>query len=59
MEGGDVYILQHIIHNGDEENAMKILRACRGAMGGSSRLVLSERLIAPRAAFQRVKRPTS
>jgi hypothetical protein len=53
--GGDLYLLQHIIHNWDDDDAVRILRACRDATSESSRIVLSERLIAPGNALQPVK----
>lgn len=33
-EGGDAYFMQHIIHDWDDEPALKILRNCRGALEG-------------------------
>jgi hypothetical protein len=53
--GGDVYLLQHIIHNWDDDHAVKIVRACRAGMAGSSTILLSERLITPGNAFDRIK----
>jgi hypothetical protein len=54
-QGGDVYLLQHIIHNWDDDHAISILRACRAGMADSSRILVSERLITPGNAFERVK----
>jgi hypothetical protein len=44
--GGDLYILRRILHNWDDDHAVAILRRCREAMTGSSRLLLVE-LAAP------------
>lgn len=47
-EGGDCYLLKYILHDWDDEHAVKILRNCRKAMpktGG--RLLIVELIIAP------------
>ncbi len=46
-EGGDVYILQHVIHDWDDEHATKILRNCYQAMSPGKRLLLVEMVIPP------------
>ena len=38
--GGDAYYMQHIIHDWDDEPALKILANCRQAMGGRRDAVL-------------------
>ena len=38
--GGDMYLLKNVIHNWDDDWSMTILRACRTAMSGDSRLLL-------------------
>jgi hypothetical protein len=43
-EGGDAYVLKAIIHDWDDEQSAKILRACRRAVHGGSLLVV-ERII--------------
>ena len=48
--GGDVYVLSRIIHDWDDAQATAILRTCRGAMGPDARLLLVERVLAPRNA---------
>ena len=53
--GGDVYFLQHIIHNWDDDAAVRILGVCRRATGESSKVVLSERPITLGNAFQPAK----
>jgi hypothetical protein len=45
--GGDVYLLRHIIHDWDDEKAIRILRNCRQAMDVSARLLLVESVIRP------------
>jgi hypothetical protein len=40
--GGDLYVLSNIIHDWDDEAAVRILRRCRAAMTASSRLLLVE-----------------
>jgi hypothetical protein len=43
-EGGDAYILKHVIHDWNDEQATAILRNCRKAMGTKSRLLIAEGL---------------
>jgi hypothetical protein len=45
--GGDVYILQHVIHDWDDEHATKILRNCHQAMLPGRKLLLVEMVIPP------------
>jgi hypothetical protein len=44
-KGGEVYILQHVIHDWDDEHATKILRNCQQAMPPGSKLLLVEMVI--------------
>jgi O-methyltransferase domain/Dimerisation domain len=46
-EGGDAYMLSHIIHDWDEASCIKILTNCRRAMKATSRLLLVEMVIPP------------
>jgi hypothetical protein len=46
-EGGDAYVLSHIIHDWDEASCLKILTACRRAMKSSARLLVVEMVIPP------------
>ncbi|BAY22171.1 hydroxyneurosporene-O-methyltransferase [Calothrix sp. NIES-2100] len=46
-EGGDAYLLKHIIHDWDEEKATTILKNCHQAMPQHSKLLLFEIVIAP------------
>ncbi len=41
-EGGDAYVLSNIVHDWDDERALKILRNCRAAMAPGSRVLLLE-----------------
>jgi hypothetical protein len=45
--GGDVYVLRRIIHDWDDDGALKILRNCRTAMKDAARLLLVETVIPP------------
>lgn len=44
-EGGDAYLLSHIIHDWDEASCLRILAACRRAMKSDSRLLVIEMVI--------------
>ncbi len=46
-EGGDIYILQQIIHDWDDELATKILTNCRKAMVDNGRLLVVDAVLAP------------
>ena len=46
-EGAGGYVLKHIIHNWDDEPALRILRNCRRAMRPGSKLVVADRVIGP------------
>lgn len=46
-EGGDVYIMRHIIHDWSDLKALKILKSCRAAISDSGRLLIVEGVIAP------------
>jgi len=43
--GADGYILANVLHDWDDDNAVRILRACRHAMGPGGRVLIAERLI--------------
>jgi len=40
--GGDAYILKHVIHDWDDERAVRILRNCRRAMKPEGKLLIVE-----------------
>ncbi len=46
-EGGDAYILKSIVHDWEDEQAIEILRVCRGAMSPAATLLVIERILAP------------
>lgn len=43
--GGDTYLLQHILHDWNDERCVKILRNCRAAMDHSDTLLVVENLL--------------
>ena len=47
-EGGDLYLLSRVIHDWNDEGAVRILRSCRTAMKHDSTLVLVEAVVADR-----------
>jgi L-alanine-DL-glutamate epimerase-like enolase superfamily enzyme len=47
-EGADAYLLKRIIHDWDDEAALKILRNCRRAIPSDGTLLLVERVLKPR-----------
>jgi SAM-dependent methyltransferase len=49
-QGGDAYVLMHVLHNWDDENAGAILRSCRSAMRPGATLLVVEMMIPRRAA---------
>lgn len=48
-KGGDVYLLSWIMHDWDDEDAARILRACREAVGADATLLIVEVLLPSRA----------
>jgi hypothetical protein len=46
--GGDAYILKHVIHDWDDEQASRILANCRKAMKPEARLLIAEGVYPPR-----------
>jgi hypothetical protein len=44
-EGGDAYLLKDIVHDWDDTRANAVLRTCRTAMAGASRLLVVEKVI--------------
>ena len=45
--GGDAYMLRHIIHDWDDERAVTILKNCHKQMNKGARLLLLEEVILP------------
>jgi hypothetical protein len=46
-EGADAYLMQVVIHDWEDDEAIAILKVCRRAMGETAKLLLIERLVAP------------
>lgn len=46
--GGDVYILKSVLHDWNDEEALKILRNCFKAMSANSRLLIVETVLLPK-----------
>ena len=46
-EGGDAYIMKHIIHDWDDERATQILRNCHRAMRPGGKLLIVDAVIPP------------
>ncbi len=46
-EGGDLYIMQQIIHDWDDKLAVKILSNCRDAMDDNARILVVDAVIKP------------
>lgn len=44
-EGGDAYMMKHIVHDWDDERAAAILKNCRRAMNDGGRLVVIDQVI--------------
>jgi O-methyltransferase domain/Dimerisation domain len=43
--GGDVYALSHIVHDWDDEKAIRLLKTCRAAMPADARLAVCEMVV--------------
>jgi O-methyltransferase domain len=43
--GGDAYLLANVIHDWDDEHAVRILRNCRAAIGTHGRVLLAEEVL--------------
>jgi len=48
--GADVYLLKSVLHNWNDADALRILARCREATREGSRLLVLERILAPRPA---------
>ena len=44
-KGGDVYVLSNIVHDWDDERALRILRNCRAAMAPEASVLLVESIL--------------
>ena len=45
--GADMYLLIRVLHNWEDEDCLRILRACRSAMGSDGTLLLGEQILEP------------
>jgi orsellinic acid C2-O-methyltransferase len=50
--GADIYIIKSVIHNWNEESALRILRNCRASVGERGRLLLIERSLTSNDALE-------
>ncbi len=46
--GGDAYLLKTVLHDWDDEHALRLLRVCKDAMGPGARLLIIDRLMPER-----------
>ncbi|WP_055701835.1 MULTISPECIES: methyltransferase [Streptomyces] len=46
-EGGDVYVLKHVLHDWPDDACLRILRNCRAAMAPDARLLVVESVLPP------------
>ncbi|MFE1171532.1 methyltransferase [Streptomyces sp. NPDC058773] len=46
-EGGDVYVLKHVLHDWPDEPCRRILRSCHRAMAAGSRLLVVDSVLPP------------
>lgn len=49
-EGGDTYVLSHILHNWDDAHCVRLLQNCRAAMMPTGRILIFERRMPERVA---------
>ena len=45
--GADAYLFKHVIHDWDDEHALKILQNCRRAISDSGKLLIAEMIVPP------------
>lgn len=46
-QGGDVYVLKHVLHDWADDACRRILRTCRAAMAAGTRLLVIESVLPP------------
>ncbi|MFF4604434.1 methyltransferase [Streptomyces sp. NPDC001339] len=46
-EGGDVYVLKHVLHDWPDDACRRLLRTCRAAMAAGRRLLVIESVLPP------------
>ncbi|WP_169813534.1 methyltransferase [Nocardia vaccinii] len=47
LPAGDVYVLQYVLHNWDDEHCLEILRNCRRAMVPGGRVIIHDMIVPP------------
>ena len=50
--GADAYLLSRVLHDWDDEDALRILGVCRAAMGADARLLIVDAILPARAVDQ-------
>ena len=50
--GADAYLLSRVLHDWDDEDALRILRVCREAMSAEARLLVVDAILPERAVDQ-------
>ncbi|MFJ9624218.1 methyltransferase [Streptomyces sp. NPDC101181] len=50
VPSGDVHVLKYVLHDWDDESAVRILRSCRAALNPGGRVVLAELVVDPGAS---------
>ena len=50
--GADAYLLSRVLHDWDDEDALRILRVCRAAMRADARLLVVDAILPERAVDQ-------
>ena len=50
--GADAYLLSRVLHDWDDEDALRILRVCRAAMSADARLLVVDAILPERAVDQ-------
>ncbi len=53
-EGGDAYVIKHVLHDWDDDGARRILRACHRAMPPHARLLVVEAVLDPANSTDRL-----
>jgi O-methyltransferase domain/Dimerisation domain len=46
-QGGDIYLMRYVIHDWEDDEAIRIMKTCRRAMREAAKLLLVERIVAP------------
>jgi hypothetical protein len=57
--GHDAYLLKHVIHDWDDDHALRILRTCRKAMAPTAKLLIIEGVYPPRITGPEMRGPAA